>query len=74
MKTDDVTKLVKTLTRPILTGIGFIAWIVLFAKHYSMPIPFTTMVYGMMAWWFGDRTYFKRKVVNGGGYDLTKLL
>ena len=74
MKTDDVIKLVKTLTRPILTGIGLIAWIAFLGFHYDIPPQFTALVWGMIAWWFGDRTYFKRKVVNNGGYDIAKLI
>ena len=70
---DFIIKLIRTLVRPIITIFLVISWVSSLPESAQI-IPFTALTWGCTVWWFGDRTYFKRKVANNGGYDLVKLL
>ena len=58
-----VVNIVRASTRPALTFFGLVSWVMLFANGYEIPDAFTWLVWGMAIWWFGDRTYFKKKSV-----------
>jgi hypothetical protein len=58
---EGVANIVRSFTRPALTFFGLISWVMLFVNGFDIPGWFTFLVYGMVVWWFGDRTYFKIK-------------
>lgn len=58
---EGAVNIARGLTRPALSIFGLVSWVMLFVNDYDIPIIFTTLVWGMVAWWFGDRTYFKIK-------------
>ena len=58
-----IVNIVRASTRPALTFFGLVSWVMLFANGYEIPDGFTVLVAGMVIWWFGDRTYFKKKSV-----------
>lgn len=56
-----VVNIVRSFTRPALTFFGLVSWVMLFANGIDIPSTFTWLIYGMVLWWFGDRTFFKIK-------------
>ena len=56
-----VVNIVRASTRPTLTFFGLVSWVMLLANGYDIPDTFTWLVWGMIVYWFGDRTYFKIK-------------
>lgn len=58
---EGLMNIVRGFTRPALTFFGLVSWVMLFANGYDIPVYFSTLVWGMVVWWFGDRTYFKIK-------------
>lgn len=48
--------MLKTLTRPVLTLIGLMAWLVFIAYEVPYPDWFQWTVIGMISSWFGERT------------------
>lgn len=61
---EGLMNIVRGFTRPALSFFGLVSWVMLFANDYEIPSVFTTLVVGMVLWWFGDRTYFKNKANN----------
>ncbi len=53
--------IVRSFTRPILAIFGLVSWVMLFANGFDIPAAYTWLVWGMVVWFFGDRTYFKVK-------------
>lgn len=51
-----MTEVLKTLTRPVLTLIGLMAWLVFIAYEVPYPDWFQWTVIGMISSWFGERT------------------
>ena len=62
-----VMDIVRSFTRPALTLFGLVSWVMLFANGYQIPDQFTWLVYGMVLWWFGDRSFFKLNDIMKGG-------
>ena len=60
---EGIMNIVRAFTRPALTFFGLVSWVMLFANGFDIPAAFTWLVWGMVVWWFGDRTYFKKKKV-----------
>jgi hypothetical protein len=58
---EGVANIVRSLTRPALSFFGLVSWVMLFVNGYNIPPEFTWLVFGMLVYWFGDRTYFKKK-------------
>jgi len=58
---DGLVNIIRGITRPFLSVFGTISWVCLFANGYEIPAYFTVLVYGMDVWWFGDRTFFKKR-------------
>lgn len=58
---EGIVNIVRASTRPALTFFGLVSWVMLFANGYEIPGTFTWLVWGMVVYWFGDRTYFKIK-------------
>ena len=56
-----IVNIVRGFTRPALTFFGLVSWVMLFANDFDIPSNFTWLVFGMVLWWFGDRTFFKIK-------------
>jgi len=56
---EGVVNIVRALTRPALTMTGLVSWVMLFINGYIIPDAFTWLVFGMVLWWFGDRSFFK---------------
>jgi hypothetical protein len=54
-----VVNIIRGFTRPALTFFGLVSWTMLFINGYDIPVEFTALVYGMVLWWFGDRSFFK---------------
>jgi len=59
--TEGIIAIVRSFTRPALTMFGLVSWVILFVNGFDIPGYFTALVWGMVGWWFGDRTYFKIK-------------
>lgn len=53
--------IVRGFTRPALTFFGLVSWVLLYYNGFDIPEYFTLLVWGMVGWWFGERTYFKYK-------------
>jgi hypothetical protein len=56
-----IVDMARSFTRPALTFFGLVSWVMLYANGFNIPDTFTWLVYGMVLWWFGDRTFFKIK-------------
>jgi len=56
-----VVNIVRGCTRPVLTFWGLVSWTMMYINGIDIPSTFTWLVYGMVLWWFGDRTFFKIK-------------
>jgi len=56
---EGVVNIVRGFTRPALTFFGLVSWVMLYANGFEIPAAFTWLVWGMVVYWFGDRTYFK---------------
>ncbi|GAH56766.1 unnamed protein product [marine sediment metagenome] len=56
-----VVNIVRSFTRPILAIFGLVSWVMLFANGFDIPAAYTWLVWGMVVYYFGDRTYFKVK-------------
>ena len=63
---EGIMNIVRGFTRPALTFFGLASWVSLFANSFDIPDAFTWLVFGMVVWWFGDRTYFKKKALDNG--------
>ena len=63
---EGIMNIVRGFTRPALTFFGLVSWVMLFANSFDIPDAFTWLVFGMVVWWFGDRTYFKKKALDNG--------
>jgi len=63
---EGIMNIVRGFTRPALTFFGLVSWVMLFADGFDIPDTFTWLVFGMVVWWFGDRTYFKKKALDNG--------
>ena len=63
---EGIMNMVRGFTRPALTFFGLASWVMLFANSFDIPDAFTWLVFGMVVWWFGDRTYFKKKALDNG--------
>lgn len=61
---EGMMNIVRGFTRPALTFFGLASWVLLFANDFDIPEYFTLLVFGMVSWWFGDRTYFKLKALS----------
>ena len=62
-----MVELVRAITRPIITVTFSLSWIgttiYLIISELGITIPyvlFTVLTWGVVVWWYGDRTYFHR--------------
>ena len=58
---EGAANILRSFTRPALTFFGLVSWVMLYVNYYDIPAAFTWLVWGMVVWWFGDRSYFKIK-------------
>ncbi len=49
------SEFVRTATRPVLTIIGLLAWVMFIEAGVPYPSEFQWLVVGMAASWFGER-------------------
>lgn len=61
---EGIINIMRAFTRPALSFFGLVSWVMLFANGFDIPDAFTWLVWGMIVYWFGDRTYFKLKASN----------
>lgn len=64
---EGVVNIVRGFTRPALTFFGLFAWVMMHVNGIEIPAQYTWLVWGMVVWWFGDRTWFKVKTIQGKG-------
>lgn len=62
-----VINIVRSFVRPALTFFGLVSWVMLFMNGYQIPDAFTWLVFGMILFWFGDRSFFKLNEIMKGG-------
>lgn len=55
----ELRRVVRSVVRPLLTMMGFGFWIGFIVEGVVYPEAFQWTVIGMVAWWFGERTYGK---------------
>ena len=58
---NEAIELLRAFTRPILSIFGLVSWVMLLANSYDIPEYFTTLVWAMCLWWFGERGYLRLK-------------
>ncbi|MBU0778334.1 hypothetical protein KKF82_08765 [Patescibacteria group bacterium] len=66
---EGVVNIVRGLTRPALTFWGLVSWTMMHINGIEIPDTFTWLVWGMVVWWFGDRTWLKLKTILGKGVN-----
>ena len=65
---EGVVNIIRGFTRPALTFFGLVSWVMMHVNYIEIPETFSLLVWGMVVWWFGDRTYFKAKnLLDKGG-------
>jgi len=57
---EGVVNVIRSITRPILTFWRLVSWTMMYVNGIVYD-PYTWLVWGMVVWWFGDRTWFKVK-------------
>ena len=62
-----MVELIRAITRPIITIVFSLSWIgttiYLIVSDLGIKTPyvlFTVLTWGVVVWWYGDRTYFHR--------------
>ena len=54
-KSEFITTVIKSATRPVLTIFGFVSWFYMIVKGIEYPDMYQTAVVGMLLWYFGER-------------------
>lgn len=62
---EGLVNIIRGFTRPVLTLFGLVSVVMMRVNGIEPPVGFEPLVYGMILWWFGDRTYFKVKSKGG---------
>lgn len=50
-----VADIITTYTRPILTALGIVFWVLFMAYRIPTPEAFSVLVIGMIGWWPGEK-------------------
>jgi hypothetical protein len=58
---EGTANIVRSCTRPFLTLFSLVAVVMFNINGIDPPAGFEAMVYGMVGWWFVDRSLLKRK-------------
>jgi len=55
-----MTDAIKAITRPMLTFVLIVSWILFVAAGYEFPMPLQGAALGTLAWWGIDRSLLHR--------------
>ena len=64
---EGILNIVRGFTRPVLTLVGLVGLLAMYQAGYEPPLEYKVLVFGMVGWWFGDRSISKI-----GGYITRK--
>lgn len=56
---EGLVNIVRGFTRPALSVTGLVGLIVMYQAGYGPPLEYKVLVFGMIGWWFGDRSISK---------------